>query len=239
MRSNTQEFIKKAREIHGNKYDYSKVEYVNCYTPITIICPIHGEFRQAPTNHLCGKGCPSCSRNKKMTQDEFLERATKVHGGKYDYSKAEYNGYQQNVTIICPIHGEFQQPPCVHLFGHGCPKCRMSKLEEEVDKMLRDNNIEAIHNASSNVLPWIGRQHVDFYLPKHNIAIECQGIQHYVPRSFGSKDKELLFKQTIERDKRKQELCEENNVKLIYYSHEDCAKNAIKNNKDLLKVILS
>ena len=162
-----------------------------------------------------------------------------MHGGKYDYSKVEYKGYQQNVTIICPIHGEFQQPPCVHLFGHGCPKCRMSKLEEEVDRMLCDNNIEAVHNASSNVLPWIGRQHVDFYLPKYSIAIECQGIQHYVPRSFGSKDKELLFKQTIERDKRKQELCEENNVKLIYYSHEDCAKNAIKNNKDLLKAILS
>ena len=77
MRSNTQEFIEKARKIHGDKYDYSRVEYINCYTPIIIICPIHGEFKQAPTNHLAGKGCPSCSRNKKMTQDEFLERAKK------------------------------------------------------------------------------------------------------------------------------------------------------------------
>ena len=59
----TEDFIKKAREIHGDKYDYSKVNYVNNETPVCIICPEHGEFLQQPTNHLRGCSCPYCNTN--------------------------------------------------------------------------------------------------------------------------------------------------------------------------------
>ena len=86
---NLEEFIKRAKEIHGNKYDYSKVEYVNTETKVCIICPIHGEFWQKPNNHLRGEGCPKCGC-KVYDTNTFISEACKVHGDKYDYSKVKY-----------------------------------------------------------------------------------------------------------------------------------------------------
>ena len=86
----TDSFIESAKMIHGNKYDYSKVNYVSAQTKICIICPEHGEFWQTPNSHLNGKGCPMCSRNKKMDTNEFIRRAKEINGDKYDYSKVEY-----------------------------------------------------------------------------------------------------------------------------------------------------
>ena len=124
----TEEFIKKAREVHGGKYDYSKVEYVNSTTKVCIICPIHGEFWQRPDIHLQGKGCTKCGRERiaassSKSPKQFLQDAKKVHGNKYDYSKAKYVDWQTKVVIICPVHGEFTQFPSSHLQGNGCPKC--------------------------------------------------------------------------------------------------------------------
>jgi hypothetical protein len=85
---NTEEFIAKAREVHGDKYDYSKVEYVNNMSKVCIICPEHGEFWQKPASHLIGRGCPICCKRKQtMNTEEFIARAREVHGNKYDYSK--------------------------------------------------------------------------------------------------------------------------------------------------------
>ena len=109
----TQEtWIKWAIVIHDNKYDYSKVNYIGVNNKITIICPIHGEFQQTPSNHLKGKGCRLCffERNKiakLLTIEEFIKRAKSIHGTRYDYSKSNYIGMNKNITIICPIHGEF------------------------------------------------------------------------------------------------------------------------------------
>lgn len=91
-RIRTQEqFIERAREIHGNTYDYSAVEYVNSSTKVKIICPIHGVFEQTPNKHLAGQGCKVCGRERtKVGKDEFISRARKVHGDKYDYSKVVY-----------------------------------------------------------------------------------------------------------------------------------------------------
>jgi len=116
-------FIEKAKQIHGDKYDYSKVNYINNRTKICIICPIHGEFWQRPYSHLQGKGCIYCGGKNKRTTKEFIENAKKIHGGKYDYSKVEYKGHNEKVCIICPIHGEFWQTPNNHLQGKGCQKC--------------------------------------------------------------------------------------------------------------------
>ena len=117
------EFIEEAREIHGDKYDYSKVEYKNNRTKICIICSEHGEFQQTPYKHLLGQGCPNCCGNKKLTTEEFIEKACKIHGNKYDYSKVKYVNSETKVCIICPKHGEFYQTPHSHLTGEGCPKC--------------------------------------------------------------------------------------------------------------------
>ena len=127
-KSNTNEFIEKAIEIHGDKYDYSKVNYENNKKPVTIICPIHGEFTQKPNTHLTGGGCYFCGKLKtgeklKSNSESFIEAARKVHGDKYDYSKVVYTTAKSPVKIICPTHGEFEQVASYHLSGNGCKKC--------------------------------------------------------------------------------------------------------------------
>jgi len=120
----TEEFIKRAIQIHGNKYDYSKVVYINGWTKVIIICSIHGEFLQKPNGHLKGNGCLLCSGKKKPTIEEFIIKARKVHGNKYDYGKMVYINNKTEAIIICPIHGEFLQRPCDHINQkQGCPKC--------------------------------------------------------------------------------------------------------------------
>ena len=124
-----EEFIAEAREVHGDKYDYSKVEYVSNDTKVCIICPEHGEFWQVPFSHLLGIGCPKCGSSKiwekrgRITTEEFVNRSKELHGDKYDYSKVEYKTMKTKVCIVCPEHGEFWQLPYVHLRGQGCDKC--------------------------------------------------------------------------------------------------------------------
>lgn len=136
---NREQFIKRAKEIHGDSYDYSLVEYINNRTPVTIICKIHGKFYQTPSNHTgCKHGCRKCG-NRRMgrlyahTNHEFVKMAKKRHGNFYDYTKVEYVANNIAVTIRCPNHGEFMQIPQTHLNGSGCPKCthRISKPEQE------------------------------------------------------------------------------------------------------------
>jgi very-short-patch-repair endonuclease len=122
-KSNSDEFVEKSKEIHGDKYDYSKVEYVNSNTKVTIICKIHGEFIQKPNNHLSGKGCSKCAGCYQYSTCEFIEKAKEIHGDKYDYSKVEYVKSNEKVIIICKKHGEFLQSPANHLQGNGCITC--------------------------------------------------------------------------------------------------------------------
>ena len=131
-RFTTEEFIKKAREIHGDKYDYSKVKYLNTKTKICIICPVHGEFWQTPNSHLRKRGCPKCGDDQmkdkqRLSIYEFIEKAKKIHHNRYDYSKTEYINDKTKVCIICPEHGEFWQTPNNHLKGKGCPSCYGNK----------------------------------------------------------------------------------------------------------------
>lgn len=127
-----EEFIYRAKEIHGDKYDYSKVEYVNNRTKVCIICPEHGEFWQTPKNHLIGDKCPICgnvqiSLKKKKTTEQWVKESMNIHGSDYDYSKSEYISSKDKICIICPIHGEFWIIANDHLQGRGCPKCRKRK----------------------------------------------------------------------------------------------------------------
>lgn len=123
-KSNIEEFIEKAKAVHGNKYDYSNVNYFNSNTKVTIICSIHGEFDQRPGAHLSGYGCINCSIiDKTLTQEEFMQKAQKMHNNKYDYSKVVYLHSQSKITVICPEHGEFKQTPASHLNGNGCSLC--------------------------------------------------------------------------------------------------------------------
>ena len=140
----TQQFIEKAKKVHGNKYDYSKVEYVKHDQKICIICPEHGEFWQTPASHLNGRGCLMCSkerlRNKfSKGKDDFVKEAIAVHGNKYDYSKVEYINNGEKVCIICPTHGEFWQLPTHHIQRkHGCPKCYHKNANLTKDEFVKE-----------------------------------------------------------------------------------------------------
>lgn len=136
-------FIQKAKDIHGDKYDYSKVEYKTTEDKICIICPEHGEFWQTPHMHISDKnGCPKCYRVRgsnsdgSLTTEEFIERARKVHGDKYDYSKVDYKNTETKICIICPEHGEFWQTPYSHLTRTGCPKCQRESYKMPFDKFV-------------------------------------------------------------------------------------------------------
>ena len=119
----TETFIQRAREVHGDRYDYSKVNYINSTTPVKIICLEHGEFEQRPSKHLSGHNCPKCSKHYRRNTKEFIEEASVLHNNKYDYSKVNFVDTHTKVCIICPEHGEFWQTPHMHLQGKGCPKC--------------------------------------------------------------------------------------------------------------------
>ena len=128
-------FIEKANKVHNNQYDYSKVEYIDSKTKVCIICQEHGEFWQTPSAHIRGNKCPKCAnmnrgKIKRFTKNEFMERARKVHGYKYDYYKAKYVNMMTSVTIVCPEHGDFEQTPNAHLHGQGCPKCKGRNLSQ-------------------------------------------------------------------------------------------------------------
>ncbi len=122
-RLTTAEFIQKAINIHGCLYDYSEVDYQTTSKKIQIVCHIHGVFTQRPNRHLQGDGCPQCANNIKLSYDDFVSKSNQLHNGKYDYSKVIYNGHHSIVTIICPLHGEFEQKANSHLRGCGCFKC--------------------------------------------------------------------------------------------------------------------
>lgn len=123
-RTTQEEYIRKCREVHGNKYDYSKTIYTTSRDFLTITCPIHGDFIQRANTHLSKKcGCQECNLGVRKTTAEFVKCATEIHGSIYDYSLAEYTRKQDRVKIICHEHGIFLQRPSDHLSGSGCPSC--------------------------------------------------------------------------------------------------------------------
>ena len=137
----TDYFIKKAKELYRDKYDYSKSIYKGIKELITITCPIHGDFEIPAGNHLHGGcGCKKCSnalkgQYKKLNTEQFIEKANKVHNNKYNYDKVNYTNNHTIVTIICPEHGEFNQFPSKHLCGHGCPKCKLKSQTKLYEKL--------------------------------------------------------------------------------------------------------
>lgn len=226
IKKTTNEIIKEFKAIHNNKYDYSKVKYVNTHTKVKIICPEHGEFEQTPHNHLIW-GCDLCSGTKKLTTEEFIKRAKRVHGDFYDYSKVNYKGSFKEVIIICPKHGEFKQIARKHTYSkHGCPKCKLSKGEQKIICFLNENHIEFISQKKfvgckdKRMLPF------DFYLPKTKVCIEFDGEQHYVPKQFFGG--EIGLKNRLKKDRIKTEFCKNKNIKLIRIKYNENIENILK-----------
>ena len=218
------DFINKSKKLYKNKYNYDKVIYKSRTDKVIITCPEHGDFLCTPMNHLRHRGCPKCGakqriESKTLTQDEFIERAIKIHGDKYDYTNTTYVSYRNNISVMCHNtnesgyeHGVFTLIANSHLSGVGCPKCQESNYERIVRVFLENNNIKYEQYKRFN---WMGLLSLDFFLPDYNIAIECQGEQHfYSLPCFGG---EQHFNKGIKNDIKKYNLCKQHNIKILYY----------------------
>lgn len=213
---NNDEFIKMARLTHGDKYDYSNVNYDGSFKPIEIICTKHGIFKQTPTRHLAGSGCKKCSIDrKKSNTSEFIKKARIIHNDKYDYSKSEYTGVHDRINIICKKHGIFQQSVEGHLKGRGCPMCKESKGELNTAISLKNLGIEFIRNKKfDDCIGVYGlKLPFDFYLPDHNMCIEYDGIQHFRISDFYGGNEAFIRQQR--NDKIKTDYCENNGITLL------------------------
>ncbi len=179
----TKDFVNNAIQLHKNKYDYSKVNYINSHTKICIICQKHGEFQQTPDNHLQGKGCSDCryennAKLKLKTKSEILNTFKKIHGNLYDYSKFIYEGISKKSIIICRIHGEFLQDACHHINRQqGCPRCNcgytISKPEIEFLNYLK------IPDTKESRQKRIIKYDVDGYDGKTNVIYEFLGDYYH------------------------------------------------------------
>jgi hypothetical protein len=189
----TEEFIVRAKKIHGGKYDYSKTNYINIMSPVTIVCATHGKFSQIPNNHLNGKnGCPKCSGSIKLTTEEFIKRAKEMHGNKYIYSKSIYKDTETKVIIICPIHGYFKQTPHSHIGDkQGCPSCaRLKKIttKEFIKRSIKVHGNKYSYGKAVYVNSWT---RVVIVCPTHGEFLQtpnCHTIQRQgCPKCAGKK----------------------------------------------------
>ncbi len=150
-------------------------------------------------------------------KDKWIKKCLNKYGYIYDYSKVKYINSRSKICIICPIHGEFWQEANSHLQGIGCESCNLSHLEKEIEDILKKENVNFIKQQKFNWLKYKRLLKLDFYLPDYNIAIECQGIQHFKAINYFGGIKNLKYIKN--NDKIKKELCEQNGVKLYYYSN--------------------
>lgn len=123
-RTSPEDYIAKCKEVHGDRYDYSKTLYTTSRDYVIIICPVHGEFRQKANTHLSKRcGCQKCNLGVRKTTTEFVEQSIAIHGHQYDYANTYYIRKQDVVEIFCKDHGTFYQRPADHLDGSKCPSC--------------------------------------------------------------------------------------------------------------------
>jgi len=219
-RKTTEEFIAEAtaEEVHGDRYDYSKVVYVNNQSKVTIICPDHGPFEQAPCNHLRGFGCTKCSGYHKPTSEEFAAKGRALFDNKYDYSKVNYVNRRTRVVITCPEHGDFGQTPKAHITrAHGCPQCGEGLVSEPIFRKVLEE-ITSLRFPKKRP-KWLKNPNtncpleLDCYNEKSKIAFELQGVQHYQPvEHWGGEEK---FQKVLQRDQIKKTICEEKGIHLF------------------------
>lgn len=213
-------FVERCKEIHGDKYTYEKVNYVDSHTKIIVTCKKHGDFETLPYRLLNGSGCPKCKseeaheRYSKGTL-KFIEEAKRVHGDLYDYSLCNYYNSHTKVNVICKEHGVFEISAGEHLHGCGCPLCKEPMGEKRIRLYLEKRGIlfvrqYAIKYKNNNYKS-------DFYIPSKNLIIEYNGVQHYKPvNQFGGAK---AFHKQKQRDKNVRDYCKANNIKLLEISY--------------------
>jgi Zn finger protein HypA/HybF involved in hydrogenase expression len=217
-----EEKIEKARLLHSDKYDYSLIEGdIKQKTRYNFICKqCKTTFTNSWDNHTNKQqGCPKCNPagRKKRTLESLIEQVSKLDTG-YEYDWGSYKGYYDNsFKIKCNSHGWFNQQISNHLMGQGCPKCKQSRGEKEIERFLIENRIEYVTQKTfkgcknKRMLPF------DFYIPSKNLCIEYDGELHFQSVEFFGGDESL--EKTIKHDEIKNNFCKENDVNLIRISY--------------------
>ena len=182
----TDEVINKFKLVHGDKYDYSKTDFIKTTVKVCIICPEHGEFWQEPHAHLKGQGCPKCGLKQRITSktntlEEFIDKSNKIHYNYYDYSKVNYINNKEKISIVCPEHGDFMIQPGAHLQGRGCPRCGTSKkgTYKKLNTESFINKAMAIHgdNYDYSEVEYTGYKNpVKIYCKKHGYFLQAPEI---------------------------------------------------------------
>lgn len=227
QRSNKEEFKEKAIQVHGeDEFNYNEVVYINSQIKVWLTHNKCGHrFEITPHSHLQGQSCPLCryktiSSKLVSNTEEFEEKGKVIHGNnEYNYEKVVYINSKTKVLLIHNVCGhEFLMCPDHHLQGQGCPYCKQSQLETQIQTLLVNNNIIFNKWQRFDWLKYKNPMSLDFYLLEHNIAIECQGEQHFI-----YKRKNPLFKESVElirdRDITKYNLCKENGIRILYYTN--------------------
>lgn len=230
----------KINKLYKGRYEVIPLEeYKNNKSYINLICHKkdcngneHGMFRVRINKLLSGHSCPKCGGTLRMTKDEFMAKATEIHGKHYDYSKSNYVNSKTKILIKCnKCNNEFWQTPHNHLSGNGCPYCKNYKLEKDLFNMFKDNKIKFIQHFKFDSNP---SRHYDFAIPQINLLIECQGEQHFKPTAFNGKiDMEELyeiFEKQRKRDIEIFDVSEKENHELIYYTNPFSFRNKEKIN---------
>jgi hypothetical protein len=217
-RLSQEEFLKRAREIHGNTYDYSRTVYKTMSDKIEVICHKHGLFKQTPIQHIIKyRGCKLCSNEKRAcTLKRFIIKANQKHNNKYYYTNSVYKNATTKINITCNKHGVFSQTPNNHLNGKGCPKCRL-KTQTYIYSICQEMYADLVIKYNYRGLPWLriskyGTLEIDIYIPELKLAIEYDGEQHFRPIRFGNMSKiqaEYNFEITKSRDNIKNKLISE------------------------------
>ncbi len=231
-----------------NNYDYSMItkdwwqkNYKSKRTKAPFICKKHGIFYQQIISHLNGTGCPKCARERqkrpiKWNKEKIIKEFNKIHKNQYEYFFSEYQNTSQIIKIKCKKCGKiFKQKIRQHLDKHGC-LCNKSIGENIIEEILKENKIKYLKNYyfkyRDQTLTF------DFYLPKYNIAIEYDGIQHFKPIDFAGKGQKWardLFFATKKRDFLKNKYCFVENIKLIRIPFIKKTKNEIK--QEIFKIL--
>lgn len=229
---NQEDFLRKCYDKHGDKYDYSLVEYTGSQNKVKII--FEGKvYEQKAGAHIHSSGLVERVILKKTTK-QFIREANEIHNFRYDYSKVEYVNNQTKVIIFCSIHGDFEQVSSSHLSGAGCPHCSESRGEKKISKFLDLNEIEYVRQKKFDGCVGIRyKLPFDFYLPKYRTAIEFDGKQHYEPMEyFGGLE---AYNRLKVNDKIKSDYCEDNYIELIRIRYDqldrvfDILKESLKN----------
>jgi very-short-patch-repair endonuclease len=233
----TEDFIIEAKQKHGELYGYSKVVYVNCETPVCIICKIHDDFYQTPSAHLNNGGCNKCGilrttqKNTKQ-QDIYIEDVKQVHGELYGYSKVVYVNCVTPICIICKIHGDFYQTPNMHKNDkNGCPFC-VNKTEGKLYKMLQQSYPSTISQFKQEWCKKISYLPFDFCIQELKIIIELDGLQHFKQVSNWASPEEQF-----ENDIYKQKCANENSYSVIRLLQEDVFNDSYDWHKELCEAI--